>query len=162
MLFTGIIRNAEEKDLPAIQDILALYWSGDLRERFYSRIRDTILQTPEMVEQLYRCFVAEENGEVVGMALLRKVQEFMRPYTSTNNAAEFYISGAKYKGRGIGRALRDARIREAKRLGFNEILLYSSESHQDAWGFHDNSDFKRIGVVLAPNGEPGTVWRLLL
>ncbi|MBP6885712.1 MAG: GNAT family N-acetyltransferase [Candidatus Pacebacteria bacterium] len=115
-----------------------------------------------MVEQLYRCFVAEENGEIVGVALLRKVQNFMMPYTSTNNAAECYIAGVKYKGRGIGRALREARIEEAKKLGFQEIILYSSQSHSDAWAFHDKSDFKRIGVVPAPNGEPGVVWRLLL
>jgi L-amino acid N-acyltransferase YncA len=126
------------------------------------RIQDTANHTPESVEQLYRCFVAEEQGEIVGVALLRKVQEFMKPYTITAHAAEFYISGVKYKGRGIGHALREARIQEAKKIGFNEIILYSSQSHKDAWSFHDKSDFKRVGEVLAPNGEPGVVWRMIL
>lgn len=161
--FTGQIRIIESKDLPEVAGIIELHWGGDgLKERFMKRIQDAANHTQESVEQLYRCFVAEEQGEIVGVALLRKVQEFMKQYTSTAHAGEFYISGVKYKGRGIGHALREARIQEAKILGFKEVILYSSESHREAWSFHDKSDFTRVGQVLAPNGEPGVVWRLIL
>ena len=162
MIFTGTIRSIENKDLPAVESIVGLYWEGELKEKFFKRITNITNHSPESLEQLYRCFIAEENGEIVGVAVLRKAPEFLKPYTTTNNPGEFYLSAAKYKGRGIGHALREARIIEAKKLGFTEIVLYSAASHKDIWHFHDKSDFKRVTEVNAPNGEPGVVWRLIL
>lgn len=148
--------------MPAVEGILGLYWDGPLKEKFFKRIKDVVDKTPESIEQSYRCFVAEENGEVVGVGVLRRASEFMKKFTSTDNPAEFYVLAVKYKKRGIGEALREARIVEARKLGFTEIVLYGAESHKDIWAFHDASDFKRLTEANAPDGEPGMIWRLVL
>ncbi len=161
-MFKGEIKILEERDLSSVEGILGLYWEGELKDKFFKRIKDFTDRTPESIEQLYRVFVAEENGEVVGVGVLRKASEFMKKFTTTDNPAEFYVLAVKYKQRGIGEALREARIIEAKKLGFTEVVLYGAESHKDIWAFHDASDFKRLTEANAPNGEPGMVWRLVL
>jgi len=116
----------------------------------------------EYRDKKYRFFVAEENGEVVGIAGLRSAPEHMKVFAKTNNPAEFYVLASKYKGRGIGEALRLKRMEEAKNMGFTEIVLYSPNSHSDSWGFHDRLGFERVGDAVAPDGEPGKIWRTVL
>ncbi len=156
------IRELEKKDILAVESIYDLYWSGDVRDNFLKRLKDYAERSPLVIAQGFKYFIAEENGEVVGVAALRKAPDFMKEFTKTDNPAEFYILAVKYRGKGIGTALRKKRIEEAKKLGFTEALFYSGETHQDSWGFHDNSDFKRIGTMVAPNGEKGQVWRMEL
>ncbi len=131
-MFKGKIRELNNDDLNAVEGILGMYWFGELKDRFLKRIKDFVEQTPESLEQKYMYFVAEENGEVVGFAGMRKAPEHMKKYATTDNPAEFYISAAKYKGKGIGMALRSARIEEAKKLGFTEAIFFSPESHKDS------------------------------
>ncbi len=160
--FKGTIRDVSESDIPEVEAIYDLYWSGDFREKLSRRLREFCYHTPDSIEQGFRYFIAQEGGEVVGVAAFRKVPEHMREYTTTDNAAEFYVSAAKYKGRGIGSALRAERIKEARSAGFQEVVFYSGETHQDSWEFHDNSDFKRVGATTSPDGEEGYVWRMTL
>ncbi|OHA88039.1 MAG: hypothetical protein A2741_00055 [Candidatus Zambryskibacteria bacterium RIFCSPHIGHO2_01_FULL_43_27] len=161
-MFKGEVRQMKQEDLPRAEAILALYWSGELKDRFVKRMRDFVAQTEESIEQKYKYVVAEEGGEVVGMAALRKAPQFMSQFTTTSNPAEFYIAAVKYKEKGIGFALREERIKEARRLGFTEAVFFSAESHKDSWNFHDDSEFKRMGKALSPNGEGGQVWGMIL
>jgi L-amino acid N-acyltransferase YncA len=85
----------------------------------------------------------------------------MRQYATTENPVEFYVLASKYEGKGIGTALRNKRIEEAKRLGYTEVIFYSPESHKESWAFHDSSGAERVGLVSV-DGEPGCVWRLVL
>ncbi len=159
-MFAGTVRPLRSEDREAVEAIFDLYWSGDLNERFKKRLAGFLSASPESKEEKYAYFVAEEGDEIVGVAALRKAPSHMKQYTQTGNPAEFYILAVKYKGRGIGSALREKRIEEAKQSGFTEIVLYSAESHKDSWKFHDRSDFKRIAAATAPNGEAGYVWRM--
>ncbi len=84
----------------------------------------------------------------------------MKQYAKTNDPIELYILAVKYKRKGIGSALQSKMIEEAKRQGYTEAVAYSGETHQDSWGFHDGLGGERSGPAVAPNGEPGQMWRL--
>lgn len=149
-MFNGIIRPLEERDIDSVEEIFDLYWSGEFRKHLSDRIRD--------LDTELKWLVAEENKEIVGVAASRKASELMRQYAHANNVIEFYISAARYKGQGIGTALRNARLADARNLGYAEAVLFSAETHQDSWLFHDQSDFKRVGPAIAPDGEKGVIW----
>lgn len=158
-----IIREFQSEDLEAAKDIFALYFTDpEFLEELSNSLKMFVEQTDEGIEQKYRFFVAEENNEIVGVAGLRCAPDYLRVLVQTNNPAEFYITVSKYKNKGIGEALRLKRLEEAKELRFTEIVLYSPDSHQESWGFHDRLGFERAGSVIAPDGEPGQVWRMLL
>lgn len=158
--FNGIVRELIREDISEVEEILELYWSGDLKNHFLKRIVDYVNQTSEMIDGEYKYYVAANQKEIVGFAGMRKVPPFMLSYTNTGKPIEFYLIGVKYKGRGIGTALRERLIDEAKRMKFTEAILFSAENHKDSWKFHDHSDSKRIAEILAPNGDSGNVWRI--
>jgi len=158
-----IIRDFQGGDKEVVEEIFKLYWTDpEFLAGLSRKLQMCIKQTEEYINKKYRFFVAEENGKVLGIAGLRGAPDHMRQHTKTNNSAEFYVLAVKYKGRGTGEALRLKRIEEAKKLGFTEIVLYSPNSHQESWGFHDRHGFERVGEALAPDGEPGQIWRRVL
>lgn len=149
-MFSGSVRRAESKDHKAIEEIFNLYWSGDFRHLLSERLQT---EDPD-----FTWFVAEEDGEIVGVAASRQAPKRMRQYTKTDSVVEFYVSAAKYQGKGIGTALRNARIENAREEGYQEVVFFSGETHQDSWAFHDNSGFRRAGEAVSPNGEKGQIW----
>jgi len=158
-----IIRDLKKEDKKAVEDIFEMYWNdADFRKRLSLKLDLCINQTQEYFDRKYRFFVAEDNGEVVGVACFRSVPDRMRVYTKTENPAEFYILAAKYKGKGIGTALRLKRLEEAKKMGFTEVVLFSPDTHSESWNFHDKMGFERVGEDTAPDGEPGLIWRKIL
>jgi L-amino acid N-acyltransferase YncA len=157
-----LIKVLNTADIPAVEEIFDLYWSGEFRVRLSERVKEHFKQSPVSQEQEFMVFVAKENDEVVGVAAFRKLPERMKEYTTTDNPAELYVIAAKYRGRGIGSALRTEVIQAAKKLGYTEIVFFSGDTHQDSWSFHDNSEFKRVGASVAPDGELGQIWRMVL
>ncbi len=151
-LFQGTVRKLKPNDVEAVERIFDLYWSGGFRQ---SLSRHLVLNDLEW-------FVAEENAEVVGVAATRPAPERMCQYAKTNQVVEFYVSAVKYKGRGIGTALRQIRIDQARKVGFKEAVFFSGEKHRESWSFHDHSEFKRVGGAIAPDGEVGQIWLMNL
>lgn len=156
-----ITRELMKDDIVAVEAIYDLYWHNDFRERLSQRLNDFVNKTEDCINQDFKYFVAERGGEVVGVAVIRKLPEHMKTYATTNNPAEFYVIAVKYKNQGIGKVLRDTRIEEAKKSGYTEVLFFSGETHTDSWVFHDNSEFKRVGETVAPNGEKGYIWQMI-
>ena len=155
-----IIRDFEQKDRKAVEEIFAMYWTDpEFLEKLGEKLERCIQGTDT---QGFRFFVAEENGEIVGVAGMRRAPDHMKVYATTQNPVEFYVLAAKYKNKGIGQALRLKRMEEAKRLGFTEIVFYSPDSHKESWSFHDKLGFERVGSAVAPDGEPGMIWRKFL
>lgn len=151
-MFNGTIRKLEEKDVPQVEAIFDLYWSGGFRTHLTERLHD----------QDINWVVAEEKGELVGVAALREAPERMRTFAKTDRVAEFYVAAAKHKGRGIGSALRNVRIEQAREQGYTEAVFFSGNTHSDSWKFHDDSEFKRVGNATAPSGENGKIWLMAL
>lgn len=151
-MFNGTIRRLESQDIGEVEKIFDLYWSGDFRRHLSERLNTADL----------KWIVAEENDKVVGVASSREAPERMKQHAKADKVVELYVLAAKYRGGGIGTALRNKVIEEAKREGFNEAVLFSGETHQDSWNFHDQSDFHRAGETIAPDGEKGQIWLMEL
>lgn len=149
-MFNGVIRPLEAEDMESVEKIFDLYWSDDFRTHLSDRLRSS--------DKGFTWFVAEEDGEVVGVAAMRPAPDRMKEYAKAEEVAEFYVAAVKYKGRGVGTSLREALIQEAKKDGYEEAVFFSGDTHQDAWAFHDNSAFKRVGHAVAPDGESGQIW----
>jgi len=157
------IRELQKSDEEQIEEIYDLYWAGsDMRGSFSHRLKIAINNEPAYLERRYKYFIAEDAGEVVGIVGIRMIRpsDFMRKFTKTLNPSEIYVLAVKNRGQGIGRKLIERALDEIKAQGYSEAVLYSSESHQDAWGFYDHLGFERVGPALAPNGEAGYVWRM--
>lgn len=161
-MFKGTIRELRKEDVDQVQRIFEMYWTDDgFLEKLKNRLKQFLDSSQEIAEQGFMYFVAEENGEIVGIASMRKPPEKMKIYATTDNPVEFYVLASKYRGRGIGTALRNTRIEAAKRLGYTEVLFYSPESHKESWKFHDSSGGERIYPVSIDD-EPGCVWGIKL
>ena len=157
------IRELQKNDQVEIEKIYDLYWpDSDIRKSFYNRLDLAINNELEYLERRYKYFVAEDSEEVVGVIGLRMIRptDFMSKFVKTTNASEIYIVAVKKRGQGIGRKLVEKALEEIRAQGYMETVLYSSESHKESWGFYDYLGFERVGPELAPNGEPGCVWRM--
>ena len=155
-----IIRNFQKTDREAVEAIFALYWTDPVfLKELSDKLQIFIDDTQECRQQVLHFFVAEEEGEVIGIGGFMTASDYLREYAKTDNPVEFYILASKHRGRGIGGDLRIKMIEEAKKLGFTEVLFYSPNSHKEPWSFHDSLGSKRLGEVIAPDGEPGQVWR---
>lgn len=157
-----IIRELNKDDVSAVKDIYELYWSGDFKDNLINRLRGYVENAPEVIQQSFKYFVAENNGEVIGVAGYRNTPLHMIEFTSTAHPAELYILAVKNKGRGLGKMLVDKVKDELVKSKYTEVVLYSGEAHKESWGFYDHSGFERVAESVAPNGERGQIWRMPL
>lgn len=153
-MFKGMIRNLEPGDIESIEKIFDLYWKDNFRTHLSDRLRNS--------DSGLNWVVAEEDGEVVGVAAYRDAPERMRQYTKSDNVVEFYVAAVKNRRQGIGTALLRKRLDNVKAEGYEEAVFFSGDTHQDSWAFHDASGFKRVGESVAPNGEHGYIWSMAL
>ncbi len=157
------IRSIHNEDQESVKNIYAMYWLGkDFLNRIYSRLDGAINNTAEAIEGNYLYYVAERDGDIIGSMCLRNAPQHMRKYALTKNPAELYIIAVKKQGIGIGKMLVERMTIEAKKHFYTEIVLYSGDTHKESWGFYDHLKFERVTEAVAPNGELGQVWRLIL
>ena len=155
-----IIREFKKSDLEAVEKIFALYWTDP---EFLKELSDKLLLYIKTgLNKDLGFYVAEENGDTLGIVGFKKLPEYLIPCTLTENPVELYVIAVKNKKVGIGERLRSKLIEEVKRLGFEEVLLFSPNSHNKSWGFHDKFGFERVGEVTPPDDEIGQVWRKVL
>lgn len=154
------IREFKESDQKAVEEIFALYWTDpEFLKELSDALQIYIKTTPGKDS---RFFVAEENGEILGIVGFKKLADYLKSYTRTANPIEFYVIAVKQKRKGIGRKLKSTLIEEAKKNGFTEMLLYSPHSHDESWRFHDILGFEKVGEVTPPEDEIGYVWQKIL
>ncbi|MFH1178226.1 MAG: GNAT family N-acetyltransferase [bacterium] len=155
-----IIREFQESDQKAVEEIFALYWTDpEFLKELSSELQSYVKKTPKKDSGF---FVATENNEILGIVGFRKLANYLKPYTLTNNPVEFYVIAVKYKRRDLGKILKLKLIKEVRKFGFTEIILYSPNSHSESWYFHDKLGFERAGEVTPPDDDIGQVWRKIL
>lgn len=145
------IRDYNKKDRNAVQNIFTKYWTD---KEFLSELSKNV------DDNKMHFYVAEKNGEIVGVAGFRKAPEYLRLYATTKNPAELYIVASKLKNEGIGSFLVQKVIEGARNLFFTEIECYSPETHDSSWKFYEKLGFIRHGIIKDPDdGYPGMLWR---
>lgn len=161
--FDGTIRKLQEHDVRQVEEIFSLYWAdGALRKKFSDKLASFVNNELKAIEQNLLYFVAEQNGEILGSLGFRKAPEPMLLFSTINNVAELYILAVKNRGMGVGRALIEKMLDESRKLGYTEIVLFNSDLHNEARGFYERLHFKRLGPIIASNGDPGEIWGIIL
>ena len=155
-------RALEEKDIPNIEKIYDLYWSGDFRQKLSLRLKEYREKTEKAMNEDVHYFVVEEDEIVLGAISFRKCPAPMMQYAKTSNPMEIYILAVSVQGKGTGRMLLEMASVEAKSIGYTEAVLYNSDSHQESRGFYTRMGFEDFGPAMAPDGEPGRVFRISL
>ena len=143
------IRRAELSDLEAITEIyneaiLTTTATFDLEPKS----RENRLAWFEAHDERHPILVAEWDGQVAGWASLER----WKPRAAYEDTAEtsFYVK-EEYRGQGIGRALKQAIIEEARRLGFHTLIAGvatgsdASLHLNKAFGFEVVGTFKEVG-----------------
>lgn len=159
-----IIRDLRQEDTEGIKAIYALYWPDqEFKDRLVHRMEDFLKQTPEMITSNFKYFVAEEEGQIVGVAGMRKAPIHMSQYVMGHHGCELYILAVKHKNRGVGKALVEKVIQAGKEEKQTDLVLYSGETHKDSYGFYEHLGFEiRDNNAIAPNGEKGVIFRMRL
>lgn len=152
------IRLIHESDAEQVNSIFDLYWRGMFRDHLLDKLHRYFTKDEEPAGENFKFFVAIQDEEVVGVTSLRDAPDTMTTYSKTSNPGELYVIAVKEKGKGVGKALVEYLIQEAVKQKYTEIVVFSGVSHSDIWSFHDlYAD--RVDESVAPNGEPGLIWR---
>ena len=155
-----IIREFQEHDQKAVEEIFALYWTDpEFLKELSDELNSYIKNNPKKDLSF---FVAEENNEILGIVGFRKLPDHLKQYALTDNPVEFYVIAVKFKKKGVGEKLKLKLIEVVEKLGFSEIILYSPGSHDESWKFHDKFGFERVGKITPPEDAPGQLWRKIL
>jgi len=145
------VRDYDNKDEVEVKNIFTQYWTDN---EFLNELAE------ELKAKVCKFYVAEKNGEVVGIAGLREAPTHLRNHADTSEPAELYIIASKYQNQGIGNFIGQKIVGEAKKLGFAEILVYSPETHISSWKFYEKLGFKKHGIIKDPDdGYPGMLWK---
>jgi phosphinothricin acetyltransferase len=140
-----LIRRAQLADLAAITEI---YNEAILTT---TATFDTEPKTPEQRLEWFRghderhpIIVAVLEGQVVGWASISTWSE-RRAYDDTAETS-FYVK-SEFRGRGIGRRLKDAAIEDARRQGFHTLIARVAEGSDASLHLNESCGFVRVGTL---------------
>jgi L-amino acid N-acyltransferase len=88
--------------------------------------------------------VALVDGSVVGWASLTRWSD-RGAYDDTGETS-FYVHSA-YRGRGIGRSLKDAIIEEARRLRYHTLIARIAEGSNESIHLNESAGFVHVGTL---------------
>jgi phosphinothricin acetyltransferase len=139
------IRRAELADAPAIAEIyneaiLTTTATFDTEPKSVEE-RTQWLQSHD---DRHPVLVAVVEGRVVGWASLTPWSD-RRAYDDTAETS-FYVHSA-YRGRGIGRRLKEATIDEARRLRFHSLIARVAEGSHESIHLNERAGFVHVGTL---------------
>ena len=149
-----LLRDAEPADAPALaalgartfrETFASNYAPGDL-EDFLSTAYALPKIAAELSDPRYRCFVAEQGGELTGYALLR--DGIAEPCVTGPDPIELeriYVLQRAIGG-GLGQRLLDRCLAEAKALGKRTLWLGVWERNLRAQAFYRRNGFEEVGA----------------
>ncbi len=143
------VRVARQEDCPRMMELireLALF------EKAPQEVTVTMEEFTEAgfgARPVYKAFVAEANGAVIGFALY-----YIR--YSTWKGCRLYLEDLliteEFRGRGVGSLLFDELIRECRRQGFNGMTWQGLDWNEPAIGF-----YRKYGAALDPEWLNGSL-----
>jgi len=95
-------------------------------------------------DERHPVLVATVNDRVVGWAALSRWSE-RKAYDGTAETS-FYVHSA-HRGRGIGRALKEAIIEEARRLKFHTLIARVAEGSLESLHLNQSTGFVHVGTL---------------
>lgn len=95
-------------------------------------------------DERHPILVALLDGQVVGWASLSRWSE--RPAYDDTAETSFYVH-AHRRGRGIGRALKEAIINEASRLRFHSLIARVAEGSEASLHLNETFGFVHVGTL---------------
>jgi GNAT superfamily N-acetyltransferase len=141
------IREARLEDMEAIaalleqlKEVTAL--KGPIRPTSLKHSYETMLRSPE----IYRNYLAVEEGRIVGLASLILYKTFLHP-GGTALINELVVTEEE-RNRGIGRRLLQRVITVAREQGADEIEVGTEAGNTAARGFYNRAGFDREYVLL--------------
>ena len=127
-----MIRSGTDADLADLTRLRAAWHGGVADEAFATRFA----QWWDEVGSQRLWWVAEQDGAVVGMAgvqLFDRMPSPERPATQWGYVANVFVE-EHARGRGLGRALVDAVLADARERGLVRVVLSPSERSRSLYG----------------------------
>jgi len=95
-------------------------------------------------DERHPVLVGVVDGKVIGWSSLTRWSD--RPaYVDTVESSIYVQSG--FRGRGIGRQLKEATIEEARRLGFHTIIARIAEGSSESLHLNEATGFTHVGTL---------------
>lgn len=140
-----MIRRADLSDLPAITEIyneaiLITTATFDTEPKTV----DQRLEWFQRHDERHPVLVALLMGQVVGWASISKWSE-RQAYDDTAETS-FYVK-SEFRGRGIGRQLKQALIDEARRLRFHTLIARVAEGSEASLHLNESCGFVHVGTL---------------
>jgi len=141
----AIIRNAFiEFDAPKTGTVYSDPTTDHLFELFKAKEKAT-------------CFVAEENQEILGCCGIYPTEGLENGYAEL---VKFYLS-ADARGKGIGKALFEKSIEEARKRDYKYLYIESQPSFAKAVKLYENYGFTYLDHALGNSGHDNCdVWMI--
>jgi GNAT superfamily N-acetyltransferase len=102
-----------------------------------SMVEQNMLQLDKFLPPYGRLLLGEYEGQVVGLACMRRIRE------DIGEIKRMYVQPA-FRGKGIGRALIEDLIAEAREIGYPRIRLDSTRFMKEAHSLYRSVGFQEI------------------
>ncbi|WP_424356734.1 N-acetyltransferase family protein [Methanocella sp. MCL-LM] len=137
------IRPVVNDDKQGIVDIFNYYVENTMAAYPEQKVPPAFFDMLAQMAKGYPFYVAEAAGSVAGYALLRPHS----PMPAFRRSAELtcFISPG-YTGKGIGTALLDRLVQDARAQGIDTILASVSSANENSINFHLKHGFVRCGT----------------
>ena len=140
-----VLRPAALPDAPAIAAIYneAILTSTATFDTETKSVEDRIAWLSSH-DQRHPVIVAEVEGQVVGYASLSRWSE-RRAYDETAETS-FYVK-SEFRGRGVGRRLKEAIIAEARRLKIHSLIARVAQGSEESLYLNLSMGFVLVGTL---------------
>jgi carbonic anhydrase len=143
------IRPADSDDaLAPVRVLLQEYWDSFGFTPCFQNFGDELAGLPgAYAPPNGRLALATIDGQPAGCAALRRVDDLRA------EAKRLYVRPA-FRGRGLGRALVEWVMNEARAAGYREMVGDTMPAMRDALALYDRMGFERTGVTAPVNPSP--------